>query len=144
MLINKRQTSSIVKLPASAASRAVAARVQLEECVVLFVSIYFKPSLPLDTDEMKEFMGELAATVLEHDLPFVIGGDWNTSPQGLGDYGWVRMMKATILHANDITCEQGMGSEIDYFVMSKAMLPFLHQIKVLHGGTSWPHRPVIA
>ena len=142
LLVDRRFTSRRLQLPPTSESRVVAVEVNMFGLKIIFLSVYFKPSVALDSPEMKDFFGVLAQWLMEKDTPFVLAGDWNVSPQELRAHTWVQLLNASIVHPNAVTCDQGQGTEIDFYVVSTAMADFMHRTAVIRGGPTWPHRPV--
>ncbi len=76
-------------------------------------------------------------------LPFVIGGDWNTSPQALAETGFPQRLRAFVATAGVASyISAGAASELDYFVISKVLKPGVCTIKVLDGTNVPKHSPV--
>ena len=79
-------------------------------------------------------------------LPFVAGGDWQTTPQLLDESGWPDRMQATVVppQGADSTCSgTGGGRVIDFFVVSRAVMPMVQQCVVDEDVPFGPHLGVV-
>jgi len=79
-------------------------------------------------------------------MPFAIGGDWNLSAEELQESGWPERVGAAIVAPKGPTNFPGgvPGRTLDYFVVSKDLLPFVQDIWVeADCPETRPHRPVI-
>ena len=77
-------------------------------------------------------------------VPFVIGADWNMTPDELDHEGWVTGIGGTV-RAPDVgaTCSSGKGRLLDYFVASNELAGRL-EVGVDLDGPWAPHRGIRA
>ena len=74
-------------------------------------------------------------------LPFVLGGDWNMTTDTLRTCSILDELKADIITATDlnITCTSGRGRTLDYWVVSRCLVPLVAS-SVRDPQASWnPH-----
>ena len=73
-------------------------------------------------------------------MPFILYGDFNVPPQTLIDSGFADTVNATVMHTDQTTCKVGKTcSNIDYFLVSKSLVPLIAHIKVHMRPPFGPH-----
>ncbi|CAK0811969.1 unnamed protein product, partial [Prorocentrum cordatum] len=88
--------------------------------------------------QLAQYLGRLEA----EGHHWAVMGDWSTGADEL-DFGWVGKLRAQVRQASGQSCRQGGGSNIDYFVVSKSLIPFTGEAHILDvGAHTWPHWPV--
>lgn len=77
-------------------------------------------------------------------LPFVIGGDFNTTPAVLEASGWPHSIHGRIQAAAGGSCRssQGKWSTIDYFIVSRQLTQAIEAVHVVGSEPPIPHLPV--
>ena len=60
-------------------------------------------------------------------LPFIIGADWNMTPDEPEESGWLRQVRVAVKVPAEVavTCTSGRGRIIDYFVVSRDFEPLV-------------------
>ncbi len=76
--------------------------------------------------------------VVTYGLPCVLGGDWQIPPQELRDTGVLRLIDAEIVSAG-LPTNVASGRELDYFVVSKALLGEGATAEIDPSGAFSPH-----
>ena len=71
--------------------------------------------------------------------PWIIGGDWNMSPQTLETTNFAAMVRGVIVAPSSPTCN---GSTYDYFVVSEGLRPCVAGIARIDDSGLNPHWPV--
>ena len=104
--------------------------------VLLLASVYVRSWVP---DEAKTIRRALAARIQALQLPVLIGGDWNQSPEELRATGWLKKLGLWVVSDGQPTCLQGKGSCIDYFVASREALALVGGIGVDRSIGLKPH-----
>ncbi len=74
-------------------------------------------------------------------LPFVIGGDWQITPQQMSETGFQGILGASIVAPSEPTNLVTMRT-IDFFVVSSCLVPMIEGVEVLKGLRFSPHAPV--
>ena len=96
-------------------------------CKVLFVSLYLNDNNSANqvSAENLQKLYSLWRCLRLTGVPFVVGGDWNMTCQQLAkNCTWLDDVKADVVQANlDFTCTAGTGRHIDFFVVSRCLLP---------------------
>ena len=91
----------------------------------------------------QELLEMLAKEVSAIRLPFILGGDWNASPEALSTTGFATRLKAVICCPGQATyVAGGAESVLDYFVVSECLRPAVQQVCVVEGSGVKKHRPV--
>ncbi len=75
-------------------------------------------------------------------LPFIIGGDWQVTPQEMQAVGYPELLNAYIVAPSEPTNVISLRT-IDFFLVSKSLMPFLKGVEVVKGTRFSPHAPVI-
>ena len=87
----------------------------------------------------RTILEETAAEISSLDTPWIIGMDANMSPADLQKSGWVDMIKGQIIAPEIPTCS---SSTLDFFVVSKQLVPAVHAVQVIQDVGTSPHQPV--
>ena len=75
--------------------------------------------------------------------PWIIGGDWNMSPEELMASGWLEKAGGAVVASQEATCDAAdEGTRIDFFVVAKELLPYVEAVSVVYGAPIKTHRPV--
>ena len=87
-----------------------------------------------------ERLAEVATFLTQLSTPFIIAGDFNMEPAELMGTQWAQKLRAQIVFPDvPFTCTSGEGRVLDYYVVSKGLLPALHSITCCD-TTPWrPH-----
>ncbi|CAK0837890.1 unnamed protein product, partial [Prorocentrum cordatum] len=111
---------------------------------VVVLSIYLRDGEGLSGSnldiiwQLVQYLGRLGA----EGHHWAVMGDWNMEADVL-DFGWIGKLRAQVRQASGQSCRQGGGSNIDYFVVSKSLIPFTGEAPILDvGAHTWPHWPV--
>ncbi len=75
-------------------------------------------------------------------LPFILGADWQVTPQELEATGLHRTMGAVVVAPSEPTNLVTMRT-IDYYLVDKALSPYIKSVRVIHGTLFSPHAPVL-
>ena len=70
---------------------------------------------------------------------WVLGGDWNCTPDELRATGWLSLIGAEVQAPKDPTCN---GKCHDYFVVKKDLCGAVFAVHTIADGISHPHSPV--
>ena len=85
-----------------------------------------------------DLLESMACTLDGLTGPFVVGGDWNCSPEELKASGWLKRVKGVIVAPAAPTCND---NTFDYFVVHRSIAHLVHSVhKVADAGLS-PHSP---
>ena len=71
--------------------------------------------------------------------PWVIGGDWNLSPETLEEAGWVNTIHGAIAKPSEYTCAQSI---YDFFVVCDGLRGATHSVTAISDAGLHPHLPV--
>ena len=71
--------------------------------------------------------------------PWIIGGDWNLSPEALAESGWVNEVEGKIIATKAPTCG---AARLDFFVIDRRLGAAVAYIRKLTGFGTSPHHPV--
>ncbi len=75
-------------------------------------------------------------------LPFVIGGDWQVTPQEMQAVAYPELLNACIVAPTEPTNLISLRT-IDFFLVSRSLMPFLKGVEVAKGARFSPHAPVV-
>ena len=97
-----------------------------------------------------EIVKTIASELRVLGRPFVLGGDFQQSPEELVDAGVMRLFDdAEIVRAQGAgaeaggtCCTKGQWSTIDFFLVSRALLPKIVSCELVLDAAIRPHRPV--
>ena len=70
---------------------------------------------------------------------WIIGGDWNCSPDELRATGWLTLIGAEIQAPKDSTCH---GKVYDFFVVKRDLCGAIFSVKTVADDIFYPHSPV--
>ena len=101
--------------------------------------IYLEPGLGPQGSNL-ERLAEVATFLTQIATPFILAGDFNMEPAELMGTQWAHKIGAQIVRPDvPFTCSSGEGRVLDYFVVSKGLLPALRRI-TCSDATPWrPH-----
>ena len=100
-------------------------------------SVYLKDSVGASETNLN-LLQEVATFLSCVKGPWVIGGDWNMSPQLLESTQFLSMVHGVIVAPDSPTCN---GSIYDYFVISEGLLPAVAGIARIDDAGLSPHWP---
>ncbi len=85
-------------------------------------------------------LAEVGTFLAQFAVPFIIAGDFNMEPAELLSTEWAQKLKAQIVYPDvPFTCTSGEGRVLDYYVVSKGLMPALRSISC-SDDTPWrPH-----
>ena len=89
---------------------------------------------PANLDLLQEVVG----TLLQLDGPWVIGWDFNFTPDALQESGWLQLVQGVIHRPVLPTCN---GKVYDFFVSSRDMAEAVVGVAVVRGTGLHPHSP---
>ena len=102
-------------------------------------SLYLRDMIGPSDPRNLEILGVVAQKLKVIAGPWIIGGDFNTSPEELAATGFLQLASGTVHCAQDPTC----GSKVyDYFIVSNCLSPFVFAVHAIVDGTFSPHCPV--
>ena len=104
--------------------RAAGVRVQgLIRGGVLVISIYLITGEPPNSEDNWRILSRVGEILAMTKLPFVIGGDFQCSPEELRSTGWLEGIDGTLRAAGKATCTNAHGAnEIDFFVVFNGLV----------------------
>ena len=103
---------------------------------IMLVAMYLLPQQHGKLDAGCYHRLKYVAKLIEQTkLPYIIYGDWNVDQSTLEATGWTALIHGEVLSAGRPSTTS--GSEIDYFVVAKAILPAVGSPSV----TTGPWRP---
>ena len=70
---------------------------------------------------------------------WIIGGDWNCTPEELRATGWLTLVGAEVQAPKDATCH---GKVYDFFVVKKDICGAIYDVRSVADGIFYPHNPV--
>ena len=75
--------------------------------------------------------------------PYILEGDWQMSPAELIATGWPESINGVVVSSGVCTYSSGeVSTEIDYFVVEKALAPFVVSCQTLRSTIISKHSPV--
>ena len=90
--------------------------------------IYLEPSLGPQGCNL-ERLAEVATSLTQLATPFILAGDFNMEPGELMGTQWAHKLGAQIVWPDvPFTCTSGEGRVLDYYAVSKRLLPAVHRI----------------
>jgi hypothetical protein len=99
-----------------------------------FGSVYLETASGLGDNNLN-LLWRISAWIRVLGCPIIIGGDWQVSPQVLRDSGWPAANGLTVVATGVTTCGD---AELDYFVVSDGLAPYVDGVTIAEVGTS-PH-----
>ena len=105
---------------------------------VHFVTVYLKDGEGISQTN-QAILTELAAYLGTIRGPWIVGGDWNVTPQQLQSASWDSIVKGSIKQPAGPTCN---GKVYDYFVVSKSIEASVVAVTSLENGGFSPHSAV--
>ena len=87
-----------------------------------------------------DILGMVAATTRAGTHPFILYGDFNATPAELEASGFPSTVDAVVYHSNIYSCElDGVRSNIDFFLVSRTLVPLLDKLQVIRPVPFGPH-----
>ena len=82
--------------------------------------------------DIKELLDEVAIVTRNGSIPFVLGADFNKSPQQVEAAAETRLLRAVVMTPTnaEVTCHQGKGSMIDFFLVSDVLAQMVDSVLV--------------
>ena len=82
--------------------------------------------------DIKELLDEVALVTRNGCIPFVLGADFNRSPQQVEAAAETRLLRAVVMTPTnaEATCHQGKGSMIDFFLVSDVLAQMVDSVLV--------------
>eukprot|EP00974_Lingulodinium_polyedra_P088384 8569980-Lingulodinium_polyedra.AAC.1 len=108
------------------------------------VAAYFWTGLGISHPKNVKVWNAAFDAAVSSGLPFIVGADWNTSPQEVEDMIATTGVGAIVVAPEDeltFVADKG-GSRIDFFVISKTLAPLVKSIEVDKDSSIKGHRPV--
>ena len=102
---------------------------------VHFFSVYLKDGEGV-SDTNLAILTELAALLGAVRGPWVVGGDWNLTPEMLAQSGWTSIVKGRVAAPAEPTCN---GKTYDYFVVSESLSDAVQGVVRIADGGCNPH-----
>ena len=104
--------------------RAAGARVHgLIKGGVLVISIYLITGEAPNSEDNWRILSRVGEIIAMVKLPFVIGGDFQCSPEELRCTGWLEGIEGTLRASGKVTFTSAQGAnEIEYFVVSNGLV----------------------
>ena len=81
----------------------------------------------------------LAQVLTTLDGPWILGGDFNLTPELLGECGWLQLARGVAFAPDLPTCNEKV---YDFFVVSEGLAPAVFCVRTLEDGGFNPHSPV--
>ena len=75
--------------------------------------------------------------------PWIIAMDWQREPEHLEQSGWPGKVGGVIVAPPRRTCTSGVGRRLDYFVVHRALVPYVAGVDVWEEAPTAPHHPVV-
>ncbi len=105
---------------------------------VHFGSVYCRTAEGL-TDLNLDILQDIAVDLASVRGPWVLGGDWNVTPEALAASGWLALVNGTVIAPPTPTCN---GSVYDYFVVSAKFKQAVVGAAVIEDAQFNPHSAV--
>ena len=96
-----------------------------------FISCYFFSGNGVEVYN-KLLLRDVLGWIKTVGRPFIIGADWNMTPQELIDLGELKAFPATIVAPTAWTCNAGKGRAIDYFLVSDTLRGMVKSLSLIH------------
>eukprot|EP00959_Pyramimonas_sp_CCMP1952_P298769 6249150-Pyramimonas_sp.AAC.1 len=110
----------------------------------VFGSIYLPADDPLGAVG-SEILGRVGEGLHSLGPPFVLGGNWNATPEVLQDMGWPSILRGRIVRPDSCTCKSTAKKwrTIDHFVMSAGLAANVLSCEISRKASVKPHWPVV-
>eukprot|EP00971_Amphidinium_carterae_P334619 6470000-Amphidinium_carterae.1 len=105
---------------------------------VLLLSVYLTVGQP--RQRLLEELAAIATWVNGQPRPYVVGGDWNISPEMLRETGFLGQVKGRLVASEEPSVHAPTWR--DYFVVSEVLSHRIHSIQVMPSLTK-PHHAVL-
>eukprot|EP00971_Amphidinium_carterae_P077802 1538648-Amphidinium_carterae.1 len=118
--------------------RGCAVRVAgLRSSTLLVVSLYLRTGL--GPEQQLDILGAVVEMCVREGCQFLLGGDWQLTPEQLLHTGFLQTIDAVLLRTHHTTCWSGAQRELDFFVASRAMALQAHEVSVDPCSITRPH-----
>ena len=87
----------------------------------------------------RELLERVAATLNSLGGPWILGGDFNATPEALRNTGFLDLVDGVFQAPTDPTCGPRV---LDYFIVSRSLSPAVFAVHVVADGAFSPHSPV--
>jgi hypothetical protein len=101
-------------------------------------SCYFHSSLGIAAAPNMNILQAVAAVLSTIGGPWIIGADWNCTPEQLTKTGWLKMVKGQVFAPRVNTCNENV---YDYFVVCDDLAPAVHSTVAVSDALCSPHKP---
>ena len=138
MIRKDRQTTHVGHIGGEQWSGAI---VRFKGHDILFVAVYLQDSVGWG-GRNGGVLRDIESTCRAMRIGFVIGGDWNMTPEELNEEGWVEHLGGVCKTPPvGATCSSGKGRMLDYAVCSKSLEERI-ELEIDWDGPWAPHRGV--
>ena len=100
-------------------------------------SIWLRDSEGLSSENML-ILDHAAASLGKLKGPWILGGDWNLTPQVLLESNWLEVVRGVIVAPRHPTCN---GKVYDFFVVAEGLVPAIAGIVRIDNAGLHPHWP---
>ena len=100
-------------------------------------SLYLRDSEGLSAENLS-ILDHVAGTLARIRGPWIIGGDWNITPELLLSTNWLSMVHGTIVAPRAPTCH---GAVYDFFVVADGLIPSVAGVSRVDDAGLHPHWP---
>ena len=105
-------------------------------------SLYTHDGVGIQHETNTKLLHGTAARLCMLQGPWVLSADFNCTPKELAATGFLKLVNGHIVHPKNKTCTAGKGRLLDFFVVSRDMLPFVHGAYNVDDSGINPHSPV--
>ena len=102
-------------------------------------SIYLHHNIGVDGAEHEVLLKAVGNALEIMEGPWIIGGDWNDTPEALTASGWLERVQGVAIPVPNATCN---GKVYDFFVVSKCFAHAVVAARRIGDELWWPHSPV--
>ena len=102
---------------------------------IFMVSVYLKHTEGMSADNAA-ILDDLAASLATLNKPWIIGGDFNMSPEDLSASGWPAMVRGKVCAPLHNTC---YSNRYDYFIVSESLAGAVHATQNIQDTGTFPH-----
>ncbi len=91
------------------------------------------------TERNIDILDQLARVIDSVKGPWLVGADWNITPEALLATGWLDLVDGVVVAPMGTTCN---SSCIDYFVVSKSFVHAVQGVSLISNASFHPHKAV--
>lgn len=102
-------------------------------------SCYLVSGCGVKNQRNQDLLQEAANILRAWQGPWILGGDWNCSPDELAATGWLNLVEGVIHAPGETTCNR---RTLDYFVVAKCFTHAVAGIRVIGDSACAPHAAV--